>query len=163
MTLAGEKNSEVGAYKDGSLHGKTIEVEGLTEMSFQVGPSGTSNDVSTMTIADMRASSAALNLGGLSVVTRKDAMLALDGLRQALDLVVEERNRIGAFQNRLKLGIETSEVVVEKMESAASEIRDADIARSVTEMRKSQIMLQVAANIAVEADADIERILSLLR
>ena len=90
-------------------------------------------------------------------------MRALDGLRQALDLVVEERNRIGAFQNRLKLGIETSEVVVEKMESAASEIRDADIARSVTEMSKSQIMLQVAANIAVEADADIERILSLLR
>ena len=163
MTLAGEKNPEVGAYKDGSLHGKTIEVEGLTEMSFQVGPSGTSNDVSTMTIADMRATSAALNLGGLSVVTRQDAMRALDGLRQALDLVVEERNRIGAFQNRLKLGIETSEVVVEKMESAASEIRDADIARSVTEMSKSQIMLQVAANIAVEADADIERILSLLR
>ena len=163
VTLAGEGNPDTGAYRDGALDGKTVVVEGINELSFQVGPSETSNDVNKLLISDMRASGPTLNLGDLSIVTRQDAQRALDRLRKSLEAVVSERNRIGAFQNRLELSLETSSSAAERMQATESNIRDADVASTVTQLSKSQIMSQVATRVAVEADADIERILRLLR
>ena len=49
------------------------------------------------------------------------------------------------------------------MQSAESNIREVDIAKSITALTRSQIMAEAATSIAVEADGDIEQILSLLR
>lgn len=151
-----------GTYADGALDGQQLVVEEKTGLSFQVGPSEASNDVSRLEIKDMRANSRVLNLASISIVTIEDAHNALEPLSQAIQSVTEERNRLGAFQNRLQLSIATSEAVVERMVSTESEIREVDVARAVAGLTRSQILAQVATRVATEADTDIERILSLL-
>jgi flagellin len=149
-------------YADGALDTQQLVVEEESGLAFQVGPSGTSNDVSRVGIKDMRASGPILNLTDISIVTIGDAHAALDRLSTAITSITSERNRLGAFQNRLELSIATSEAVVERMKSTESEIREVDIARAVTNLTRSQILSQVATRVATEADTDIERILSLL-
>ena len=88
---------------------------------------------------------------------------ALTVLQRALDAVVGERNRIGAFQNRMQLSIETTNSVMDIMTATEADIREVNLARSATDLTRSQILAQVATSIAVEADADIDRILALLQ
>jgi len=151
-----------GAYTDGALNGQQLVVQGESGLTFQVGPSETSNDVSRVGIKDMRAGGPILNLRDISIVTIDDAHSALDRLASAVQSVTSERNRLGAFQNRLQLSIATSGAVVERMEATESEIRDVDVAQAVANLSRSQILSQVATRVATEADTDIERILSLL-
>ena len=164
VTLTGENiRGAPGGYVDGVLDGQTLIVEEDDGLTFQVGPSETSNDVSRVGISDMRATGPVLGLGGLSIVTRIDAQGALVELGTAIDKITGERNRLGAFQNRLQLSISTSESVVERIIDAESRLREVDVARAATRMTQAQILSQAATSIAGHADADIERILSLLR
>ena len=129
----------------------------------QAGPSETSNDVASVPIGDMRASGPTLNLEGLTLHTVKNAQGSLTRVQEAMDKVIGERNRIAAFQNRLELSVTTSESVLERMTGSESEVRDVDMAKAVSNLSRAQIMAQTAASFAVEADVDIERVLSLLK
>lgn len=152
-----------GQYDDGDLDGRTILVDGTDELTFQVGPAGTSNDVATISISDMRATGPTLNLAHVSLLTITDAGEALTFLGQAQRAVIGERNRIASFQNRLEMSIETSEAVMERLIAAEESIRQPDLAKLVTQMSRSQILAQVATSMSIEADADIARILTLLQ
>ena len=131
--------------------------------SIQADPSETSNDVSVISIGDMRASGPTLNMGDLTIDTAASAQTSLARLRHARELVADERNRIAAFQNRQEMGIRTSESVMVRMTEAESDVRDVDMARAITDMTRSQILAQTAASFAVSTDRDVERILSLLQ
>lgn len=133
------------------------------EFAIQAGPSETSNDVSRIELGDMRASGNRLNMEALTIDTALSAQQSMDHLQLAQEGVLSERNRIAAFQNRLVLSATTTASIVEKMATAESEIRDADIAQSMTALTQSQIMAQTAARFALDVDNDIEQILSLLR
>ena len=61
------------------------------------------------------------------------------------------------------MSIETSGAVMEGMIAAEQNIREADFAKLVTQMTRSQILAQVATSVSVSADADIDRILTLLQ
>ena len=164
VTLTGANvRGAAGNYSDGDLEGQTLIVEEETDLTFQVGPSEASNDVSRVAIRDMRGTGATLGLGDLSIVSRGDAQRALDKLAQAIDTVTSERNRLGAFQNRLQLSISTSESVMERMIDTESKIREVDVARAASSMTHSQILSQAATSIAGQSDADIARILNLLQ
>jgi flagellin len=152
-----------GAYDDGDLDGHTILVDGTDKLTFQVGPAGTSNDVAEISMSDMRATGTTLNLADVSLLTIGDAQTALSFIQQAQAEVVGDRNRIASFQNRLEMSIETSDAVMEGMIAAEQNIREADFAKLVTQMTRSQILAQVATSISVEADTDIDRILTLLQ
>jgi flagellin len=152
-----------GHYVDGALDGQTLVVDADSDLTFQVGPSETSNDVTRVGIRDMRATGGNLNLADLSIITRQDAEDALEPLSNAITEVSRERNRLGAFQNRLQLSISTSEAVMERMIDTESSIREVDVARAATRMTQSQILAQAATSIAGQADADIQQVLSLLR
>jgi flagellin len=163
VTISGGDALANTQYVDGDLDGKSITIDSKKDFTFQLGPAETSNDVSRISIADMRASGPSMNLADLSVITLEDAQRALTRLNQAQNQVVEERNRIGAFQNRLQLTLETSAGVLERMQSAEASIRELDVAKAVTALSRSQILSQVATSMAFEADTDVERVLSLLR
>jgi flagellin len=164
VTLTGENvRGTVGSYIDGDLEGQTLIVEEEKDLTFQVGPEETSNDVSSVAIRDMRGTGPILGLGDLSIITRGDTQHALDRLAQTVDTVTSERNRLGAFHNRLQLSISTSERVMERMIDAESRIREVDVARAASSMTHSQILSQAATSIAGQADGDIARILNLLQ
>ena len=130
--------------------------------AIQAGPTETSNDVSRIAIGDMRASGPNLSITGHTIRTLRSAQEAMQRLSQAHDLVIEERNRIAAFQQRLELSIETGENILERMRSSESDVRGVDLVRATTTLTRSQILTQSAASFAVAADLDVERVLSLL-
>ena len=70
---------------------------------------------------------------------------------------------VSLSQPRLERCIEVSEAVVVRMLAAEATIREPDLARLVTQMTRSQILAQVATSVSVSADADIDRILTLLQ
>ena len=113
-------------------------------------------------IGDMSAAGPNLGIANLTLITTRDARDAMPQLRAAQRNIIQERNRIGAYHRRLELSASTSVSVIERMQKAESEMRDADIVQGVTAMTRAQILTQTAAAIAVEADADIERVLTLL-
>lgn len=133
------------------------------EFSIQTGPSEASNDVSKIRIGDMRASGLNLNIDSVASESQHDGQQAMDRLQVAQEKVLTARNRIGAFQNRLQLSAGTTASIMERMLGSESEVRDADVARSMSELARAQIMIETASSFAVEADAEIEQILSLLR
>ena len=134
-----------------------------SELVIQGGPSDRSNDVSRIHIGDMRASGPQLNLATISIDTIASAQQAIDFLDEAHGKVMEQRNEVAAFHNRLQMSADTTATIIERMQSAESDIRDVDVARAVSNMTRSQILSQTATGLAREANADISRILSLLQ
>ena len=130
--------------------------------AIQSGLAESSNDVSRFRIRDMRASGPNLNITGHTIRSQRDGLEAMQRLTQAYDLVIEERNRIAAFQQRLEFSIDTGEKIIESMRESEVEIRGVDMVRATTTLTRSQILTQSAASFAVAADLDIDRVLSLL-
>ena len=155
--------SEIDRIAEFISHNGVPLLDAERELAIQAGPSETSNDVSRIFIGDMRASGPQLNLDTLSIDTVVGAQQAIDFLDEAHGKVVEQRNEIAAFHNRLQMSADTTATIVERMQGAESNIRDVDVARAVSNMTRSQILSQTATGLAREADADISRILSLLQ
>ena len=132
-------------------------------LTIQAGPTETGNDSFSIALGDMRATGKRLDLASLSLATASSAGVAMDRLHQAAAQVVSERNHIGSFQNRLELSASTAATAIERMRTSESAVRDVELARSVTEMARAQILTQAAGSLAVQARADSQQVLSLLR
>ena len=59
-------------------------------------------------------------------------------LRAAQETVSAERNRIAAFQGRLQQNAATASSILGRLQSSEVEVREADAARSVTALTRSQ-------------------------
>lgn len=77
-----------------------------------------------------------------SIATRDDANKAISTMDEALKRVSSERSRLGAYQNRLEHAYNATVNTAENLTAAESRIRDADIAKEMMDMVKSQILLQ---------------------
>jgi flagellin len=84
----------------------------------------------------------ALKLGGESVSTKQSAQLSLNAIDSGLSQVNSIRSELGALQNRLQSTINSQMISDENMSAANSRIRDADMAEEVSEMTKSNILMQ---------------------
>lgn len=84
----------------------------------------------------------ALKLGGESVATKQSAQLSLSAIDDGLNRVNSIRAELGALQNRLQSTINSQMISDENMSAANSRIRDADMAEEVSEMTKSNILMQ---------------------
>ena len=154
---------EIDRIADSTRYNSIPLLDAERELTFQAGPSETSNDVSRIHMGDMRASGSQLNLDGVSIDTVIGAQQAIDFLDEAHGKVMEQRNEIAAFHTRLQMSADTTATAVVRLKGAESNIRDVDVARAVSNMTRSQILSQTATGLAREADADISRILSLLQ
>lgn len=98
------------------------------------------------------ASLDALKLGGESVATKQGAQLSLASIDGALVRVNSIRADLGAMQNRLQSTMNNLAVSDENLSAANSRIRDTDMAEEVSEMTKSNILMQ--SGIAVLGQAN---------
>ena len=80
----------------------------------------------------------------VTIATREDADKAISAMDKALDHVSTERSRLGAYQNRLEHAYNANMNTAENLTAAESRIRDADIAKEMMSMVKSQILLQAS-------------------
>lgn len=100
---------------------------------------------------------------GVDVSSPDAARLAITALDNAISLVSEERSKLGAFQNRLEHTITNLQTANENLTSAESRIRDADMAKSMTEFTKNNILNQAGQAMLAQANQLPQGILQLLK
>ena len=109
--------------------------------------------------------SASLGIKGLNVKDKTgiDATYAIDAIADAVAKVSEQRSALGAVQNRLEHTIANVDNVVENTTSAESRIRDTDMAETMVEYSKNNILAQAGQSMLAQANQSNQGVLSLLQ
>lgn len=89
--------------------------------------------------------------------------ITVEDIDNATNKVLSERSKLGAYQNRLEHAINNINNYTENLTSAESRIRDADMAKQMTQLAKNQIMLQTSQAILTQGNMQPESMLQLLK
>jgi len=87
----------------------------------------------------------------------------LNRLDTALNTIMTNRSKIGAYQNRLESTLKSLTIINENVTGAESRIRDLDLAKETANMTKYQILQQASANVLSQANQLPQLAMSLLR
>jgi flagellin len=121
-------------------------------------------DAASLGIADNVTLPAGTNAtAGLDVSTTGNASAAIAAYDEAIRLVSEERSRLGAIQNRLEHTITNLQTTNENLTAAESRIRDTDMAKSMTEFTKNNILNQAGQAMLAQANQLPQGVLQLLK
>ena len=133
-------------------------------MKFQVGTRA--NQVINSAFGSISAEGLGLkadNGTNLSVGTRVKAKQAMTILDNAIEKVLDQQTNIGAIESRLKYTQANLTTASENTVSAESVIRDADMAKEMTEYTKNNVLMQAAQSMLAQANQNSSGVLSLLQ
>lgn len=99
----------------------------------------------------------------INISTHNDANISIKRLDLSINLVSNERAKMGAIQNRLEYRINNLNITAENLTSAESRIRDADMAKEMMELTKNNILQQASQVMLAQANQISETVLQLLR
>ncbi len=160
--VGASRTKGAGAYEAGELDGQTLVVEAASGGTFQVGPTVSAADQIAFDLPDVRASGNLLDLDKVSLSSQSGARSALSKIDQAITSVSAERGKVGALLNRLSHSIAFSENEIENMTASQSTIRDADMARSASELARNEILSNTSTIMLSQAFANSRQALTLL-
>ena len=117
-------------------------------------------------LTDMKAH--ALGLQGtdgstISVGTQAKANAAINALDAAIQKALDQQTTIGAAESRLEYTQANLTTASENVTSAESVIRDADMAKEMTNYTKNNVLLQAAQSMLSQANQSSSNVLSLLQ
>jgi len=117
-------------------------------------------------LTDMRA--CALGLKGsdnqvVNVSTQEKANAAINVLDNAIQKAVEQQTTIGSIESRLEYTSTNLTTASENVQASESTIRDADMAKEMTEYTKNNVLLQAAQSMLSQANQNSSAVLSLLQ
>jgi flagellin len=117
-------------------------------------------------MTDMKAH--ALGLQGtdgstISVATQEKANAAINALDAAIQKALDQQTSIGAAESRLEYTQANLTTASENVTSAESTIRDADMAKEMTNYTKNNVLLQAAQSMLSQANQSSSNVLSLLQ
>ncbi len=115
---------------------------------------------------DMR--SEALGLKGkdgttIQIKTRAAANAAVSAFDNALNKALDQQTTIGAISARLDYTASNLTTSSENVQAAESTIRDADMAKEMTNYTKNNVLLQAAQSMLAQANQNSSAVLSLLQ
>ena len=84
-------------------------------------------------------------------------------LDNAIEKVLDQQTTIGAIESRLKYTQANLTTASENTVSAESVIRDADMAKEMTEYTKNNVLMQAAQSMLAQANQNSSGVLSLLQ
>ncbi len=130
----------------------------------QVGAANKAEQRITISIAKMDATSLGVDAGanGINVGTQSGAQKAISKITSAIAQVSKQRSDLGAIQNRLEHTIANLDNVVENTTAAESQIRDTDMAKTMVEYTKNNILSQAGTAMLAQANQSTQNVLSLL-
>jgi flagellin len=105
---------------------------------------------------------AKLGIGGEGVAKREDAQENISIIHKAIEIVSEERSKIGAYQNRLEHSMNNINNAAENLQNAESKIRDTNMADEMVHFSKQNILEQVAQSMLAQANQSSQGVLALL-
>jgi len=106
------------------------------------------------------------NVGDESIMTLEtpdDANRAIGTLDEALKKINKQRADLGAYQNRLEKTVAGLNVNAENLQASESRIRDTDMASTMVEFTKDQVLSQAGTAMLAQANQSSQNVLSLLR
>jgi flagellin len=117
-------------------------------------------------LTDMRAQ--ALGLASkdgktLQVGTQQQANTAINVLDNAVAKALDQQTTIGSIESRLEYTSANLTTSSENVQSSESTIRDADMAKEMTEYTKNNVLLQAAQSMLAQANQNSSAVLSLLQ
>ena len=155
---------------------KTSIIDGLTvhwesnyggkvgDLTLQVGTKA--NQSIKFGFHDMRAKAMGLEAADgtkVSIATREQANDAIRLFDQSLRKALNEQTTIGALQSRLEYTASNLTTAAENVQNSESTIRDADMAKEMTEYTKNNVLLQSAQSMLSQANQNSSAVLSLLQ
>ena len=117
-------------------------------------------------LTDMKAM--ALGLQGkdgntLSVGNQENANAAINVLDSAIAKALDQQTTIGSIESRLEYTQSNLTTASENVTAAESTIRDADMAKEMTEYTKNNVLMQAAQSMLAQANQSSSNVLSLLQ
>ena len=98
-----------------------------------------------------------------SVQTQRDANITIRVIDGALEYALNEATNIGSYMQRLDYTDANVVTMGENVQSAESVIRDADMAKEMTEYTKNNVLQQAAQAMLAQANQNGSAVLSLLQ
>jgi flagellin len=133
-------------------------------LTFQVGAKA--NQSIKVGLGDMRAE--ALGLKGsdgtkLNISTQEKANAAINVLDNAVSKALDQQTTIGSIESRLNYTSTNLTTASENVQASESTIRDADMAKEMTNYTKNNVLLQAAQSMLAQANQSSSSVLSLLQ
>ena len=147
--------------------GETIRAQNESHdnaISLQVGAKA--NQAIKVGLSDMRAE--ALGLQGadgtkLNISTQSKANAAINVLDNAIQKALDQQTTIGSVESRLEYTSSNLTTASENVQASESTIRDADMAKEMTQYTKNNVLLQAAQSMLAQANQSSSNVLSLLQ
>ena len=122
-------------------------------ITFQIGTGTTSgNDFYTVNIGNMTASALGLEASGVDLTTTTNARAAIDALDVAIGSKDTQRTQLGSYVERLQNTIINLQISNENATKSESQIRDADIAKEMSNFTRAQILMQSGVSMLAQAN-----------
>lgn len=156
---------------------QTAEFNGMTLLSGRFAEDGIRLQVGanvdqnfTVKLGDMSASALGLKGAGqdgteqaISLADPESANMALATVDEALKTVNKSRADIGASMNRMEMTQKGIDIASENLSASESRIRDADMAKTITDHVKNQILQQASVSLLSQANTNSQNVLALLK
>lgn len=150
------------------LTGRFARETGTQIMQLHVGANMDQNE--RIYIGDMSAHALGIigpQQGGddemISVADVESANKALGTIDAAMTVINKQRADLGAYQNRFELAYNGIAVASENLQAAESRIRDTDMAKSVVDFTRNQILTQSTTAMLAQANTGAQSVLRLLQ
>ena len=146
---------------------ETVRAQNKSEdnaINLQVGAKA--NQSIKVGLTDMRAE--ALGLQGadgtkLNISTQNKANAAINVLDNAIQKALDQQTTIGSVESRLEYTSSNLTSASENVQASESTIRDADMAKEMTNYTKNNVLLQAAQSMLAQANQSSSNVLSLLQ
>lgn len=130
----------------------------VPSVSFQVGYKSDS----TIEVALEVVSAEALGIDEIDISSASGAQDAMTSIQGAIDTLSGIRATFGAVQNRLEHTVNNLGVNAENLSASESRIRNADMAKEMTDFTRNQILVQAGTAMLAQANAVPQNVLRLL-
>jgi flagellin len=120
------------------------------------------NELQTLTIGIASMSAKGIGIEDQNILKQESSSDAIKVLSTAINCVSMARADLGALQNRLEFKIQNLNNQAENISAAESRIRDADMAKMMTEFTKNNILFQASTAMLAQANSLPQSVLQLL-
>jgi flagellin len=161
----GEIQKSVNAVLDN--FSETIRAQDTSKDNAIVLQTGTkANQAIKVGLTDMRAEALGLQSSTgqtLNISTQEYANAAINVLDTAVQKALDQQTTIGSVESRLEYTSTNLTTASENVQSSESTIRDADMAKEMTNYTKNNVLLQAAQSMLAQANQNSSAVLSLLQ
>lgn len=133
--------------------------QNATPLTFQIGES--SGMSTELEIEDMSAKG--LGISQISVKTRSKAEASISAIDTAITAALQQQTSLGAMESRLGFTADTLETINENLQASNSAIRDADMAKEVSNYMKWNVLMQASQYMLAQSNQNAFSALNLLQ